>query len=96
MQIRQVTFVKESDVPQKVTNTEFQHVASAIAEALGRCPAGGALAIPMDELKKHVRYALQRRLMKMGHSVRVTHDLNKNTLFVRKVAPTSAKPPAKK
>ena len=85
IKVTSINFVKESDVPQRVVNTEFAAVVTEIAASVKKgIPKGQALSMKINGAKKYTRYQLQKRLQKQGLKVRVSE--REGTYFVSSAA----------
>lgn len=85
IKITSINFIKESDVPQRVVNTEFSAVVSQVSDHLkkSRIPQGQAILLKIAGAKKYTRYQLQSRLQKNGHKVRVRSGREEGTFFIQ-------------
>lgn len=81
IKVASINFVKESEVPQRIVNTEFAKVVEEAAAAVKKgIPKDQAMSLKISGAKKYTRYQLQKRLQKMGHKVRVSE--RDGTFFV--------------
>lgn len=62
MQVKSINFVKLGDVPKTQKNTELAQVTQQIADSLKKAPAGNAICLELDSVKRWTSYAIKRAL----------------------------------
>lgn len=72
LKITSMNFVKESDVPTTIKNTELGGIVKFLLEKLNATPKGQALKFELSGAKNHTRFAIQRKLQKAGRKVSVS------------------------
>jgi len=83
MKILSTTFVTESEVPNRTRDTESMKVARELGEALKRQPEGKVSKLSV-KMEKWERFALQRRLQRLGYKVQVI-QIDDNTIAIKRV-----------
>ena len=91
MQIKQINFVKASEVPVSMKNTELSQVAVALVEKLNTAQPGQALSFTLDNSSKFTRYALQRKVQKLGGQAVIRAGKGKHEFFAVRAAQPAAK-----
>jgi hypothetical protein len=74
LKITSFNFVKESELPPTMKNTELANVARELSDVLTEKPLqkGNAIKFNLPGAKKHTRFALQRKLQAQGHHVKLS------------------------